>query len=249
MGMLRAPLTRDSDGGDCGFRNASFARGRFCPLRPMGLWLAVMLVAGACAGCDLLAYTLVKTVGPFVPPDEVKAEFRMDGRSLLVLADTSDPSLKSQFPRLEVVVGEAVAKVLREQGATGPIVPIHSLEAARMTRTGFDRWSIAEVGEYFNVDLVLYVELYEFRLKGSPGSMVWRGYAESALRVVSPETGEQVWPSPGNTRIVTAETLPDVQPAEPGELERILVEGLADKIARHFFTYKTEDLPMRPKVK
>ena len=218
-------------------------------MRPMGLWLAVMLVAGACAGCDLLAYTLVKTVGPFVPPDEVKAEFRMDGRSLLVLADTSDPSLKSQFPRLEVVVGEAVAKVLREQGATGPIVPIHSLEAARMTRTGFDRWSIAEVGEYFNVDLVLYVELYEFRLKGSPGSMVWRGYAESALRVVSPETGEQVWPSPGNTRIVTAETLPDVQPAEPGELERILVEGLADKIARHFFTYKTEDLPMRPKVK
>ena len=218
-------------------------------MRPMGLWLALMLVAGACAGCDLLAYTLVKTVGPFVPPDEVKAEFRMDGRSLLVLADTSDPSLKSQFPRLEVVVGEAVAKVLREQGATGPIVPIHSLEAARMTRTGFDRWSIAEVGEYFNVDLVLYVELYEFRLKGSPGSMVWRGYAESALRGVSPETGEQVWPSPGNTRIVTAETLPDVQPAEPGELERILVEGLADKIARHYFTYKTEDLPMRPKVK
>ena len=249
MGMLRTPFTRDSDGGDCGFRNASFGSVRFWPLRPLGLWLGLMLVACACAGCNLIAYTLMKTVGPWVSPEEVKAEFRMDGQSLLVLADTSDPSLESQFPRLEVVVGEAIAKILRKEGATGPIVPIHSLEAARMTRTGFDRWSIAEVGEYFNVDLVLYVELYEFRLKDSPGSMVWHGYAESALRVVSPETGKQVWPALGSARIVMAETLPDVQPTEPGELERILTEGLADKIARHFFTYKMEDLPMRPKVK
>ena len=31
MGMLRTPLTRDSDVGACGFRNASFGSGRFWP--------------------------------------------------------------------------------------------------------------------------------------------------------------------------------------------------------------------------
>jgi len=211
---------------------------------------AVLAVwAAACGGCDQAAWILVKTVGPWVPEEKVEAEYRLAGQSVLVLVDVADPSVASAYPRLELMVSDGICKALEREGAAGPIVPVHSLAAARRTEPDFARWSVAQVGRYFNVDLVMHVELYEFRLKDSPGGNVFHGYAESAVRVVSPETGKQVWPVLASARLVTAETTPDVQPEESAEVATILAEGLADKVARYFYTYKKNDLPMRPKVK
>jgi len=213
-------------------------------------WVAFALLAGILgAGCDQAAWVLVKTVGPFVPEDKVEAECRLTGQSVLVLVDVADPSLASAYPRLELVVSDGIGKALGREGATGPVVPARGLAAARRTEPEFARWSVAQVGRYFNVDRVVHVELYEFRLKDSPGGNVFHGYAESAVRVVSPETGKQVWPVLASARLVTAETMPDVQPEESAEVVAILAEGLAEKIARYFYTYKKVDLPMRPKVR
>jgi len=211
---------------------------------------ALVLLAGVLgAGCDQVAWILVKTVGPWVPEDKVEAECRLGGQSVLVLVDVADPAVASAYPRLELMVSDGICKALEREGAAGPIVPARSLAAARRTEPDFARWSVAQVGRYFNVDLVVHVELHEFRLKDSPGGNVFHGYAESTVRVVSPETGKQVWPVLASARLVTAETLPDVQPEESAEVATILAEGLADKIARYFYTYKKEDLPMRPKVR
>ncbi len=218
---------------------------------PARRWLALALVAAsACAGgCDAFAWILVKTVGPFVPEDKVKAEYSLAGKSVLVLVDMADPALVSEHPRLEMALAEAVRKTLQEHQASGPIVPAASLAAARRTERDFARWSIAQIGRYFNVDLVVHVEVYDFRLRDSPGANVFHGYAEAAVRVVSPETEKQEWPALAAARLVTAETLPDVQPEEASELATLLTEGLADKVARQFFTYKPADLSLRPKVK
>ncbi len=217
--------------------------------RARSLVALVFMASVLGAGCDQAAWILVKTVGPWVPEDKVKAECRLGGQSVLVLVDMADPSVASAYPRLELMVSDGICKALEREGAAGPIVPVHSLAAARRTEPDFARWSVAQVGRYFNVDLVVHVELYEFRLEDSPGGNVFHGYAESAVRVVSPETGKQVWPMLASARLVTAETMPDVQPKESVEVATILTEGLADKIARHFYTYKKRDLPMRPKVK
>ena len=163
-------------------------------------------------------------------------------------------------PHTALAERELVLRVhQRRRGA-----PLHAVDAARPERAAagdllilarghrlsdFARWSVAQVGRYFNVDRVVHVELYEFRLKDSPGGNVFHGYAESTVCVVSPETGKQVWPVLASARLVTAETMPDVQPEESAEVATILSEGLADKIARHFYTYKRDDLPMRPKVR
>jgi len=212
--------------------------------------VALVLVASVLgAGCDQAAWILVKTVGPFVPEDKAEAEYRLAGQSVLVLVDVADPAVASAHPRVELMVSDGICKALERKGAAGPIVPVHSLAAARRTEPDFARWSVAQVGRYFNVDLVVYVELHEFRLKDSPGGNAFHGYAESAVRVVSPETGKQVWPVLASARQVTAETMPDVQPEESAEVATILAEGLADKIARYFYTYKKNDLPLRPKVR
>ncbi len=217
--------------------------------RARSLVALVFMASVLGAGCDQAAWILVKTVGPWVPEEKVEAEYRLGGQSVLVLVDVADPAVASAYPRLELIVSDGICKALEREGAAGPIVPVHSLAAARRTEPDFARWSVAQVGRYFNVDLVVHVELYEFRLKDSPGGNVFHGYAESAVRVVSPETGKQVWPVLASARLVTAETMPDVQPEESAEVATILAEGLADKIARYFYTYKKQDLPMRPKVK
>ncbi|KPK50999.1 MAG: hypothetical protein AMK72_00905 [Planctomycetes bacterium SM23_25] len=219
------------------------------PAQCLALWALLTLAAACGAGCDAFAYLLVKTVGPFVPEDEHKAEYGLSGRSVVVLADLKDPLVASEFPRLAMVLADEIGKFLAEQKACGPVVSQHSVEAARRTERDFERWSVAQVGTYFNTDLVLHLELFEFRTRDNPNSNVYRGYAEAAVRIVDPETNEQVWPVLAAARIVTAEALPDAVTDEPGRQEKILIEGFAEKIARHFCTYKLSEMPLRPKVK
>ena len=217
---------------------------------PRAAALAIALLAASLAcGCDAAAWILVHTIGPFVPEDEIKAEYDLKGRSVLVLVDKRDPMLSAAHPRVEAALAKAIGDTLAARGACGPLVEPHSVEAARRAEPDFDKWSVAQVGKYFNVDVVLHVELFEFRLRDNPSSNVFRGYAEAAMRLVLPETGEQAWPVLAAARVITAETLPDADVEETGKQERLLTEGFGEKIARQFYTYKVSELPLRPKVK
>jgi hypothetical protein len=210
----------------------------------------MLVTAGvALAGCNVLGAFLSKTVELVTPEETVEAQYDLHGMSVLVLVDTKDATLASDYPRLESAMSEAVGKVLAEHQACGPIVPVRSLEAARQAEVHFDDWSVAQAGKYFNVDIVLHIEMFEFRLKDNPNSTAYQGYAEAAVRLVSPETGQQVWPVLSDARSISAETQPDVEAEQTGQQEAILIDGFAEKIARLFFTYKKDDLPMRPKVK
>ena len=211
--------------------------------------LVALLAVASVAGCSGTAWILTKTIGPFVPEEKVQAEYDLKGRSVVVLVDVKEPMLASEFPRLEVLLAEAIGKELAAHNACGPIVPAHRVEAARLAEPKFATWSIAEIGHYFDVDTVLHLELFEFRLRDTPSSNAYHGYAEAAVRLVSPEKGEQVWPALSAARVMTAETMPDVNPEQPTEQESVLIEGFAAKISRNFYTYKKADLPLRPKVK
>jgi len=218
------------------------------PLRSAVL-AAVLLAAILAAGCQEVAYVLVRTVGPFVPEDEHKADYDLTGQSVLVLVDVEDPAVASEFPRAETLLADGIAETLDEHRGSGPVVPVRSVMAARRLEPGFDTWSVARAGTYFNVDLVLHVQLFEFRVKDSPSSNVLHGYAEAAVRLVSPETGEQVWPVLSEARLETAEALPEADVQKAPEHEEDLARGLGAKIARRFCTYKLSALPLRPKVK
>jgi hypothetical protein len=208
-----------------------------------------MAVIATAAGCQEAAYILVKTIGPFVPEDQHEAEYDLTGSSVLVLVDVEDPTLVSEYPRAETLLARGIAETLDEHKASGPVVPVRSVVAARRMEADFDRWSVAKAGRYFNVDVVLHVQVFNFRVKDSPGSNVLRGYAEAGMRLVSPETGEQVWPILAEARLVTAEAMPEPEGDQAARHEEDLAVGLGRKIARHFCTYKLSELPIRPKVK
>lgn len=209
----------------------------------------LILVALVAPGCQAFAWVLTKTVGVFVPEDEFVAECSLEGRSVLVLVDMKDPAMAADFPRLEGALADAVGRILTDKHACGPVVPSRSLETVRRTEPHFAQWPINQVGKHFNVDAVLHVEVFDYRLRDSASSNVYHGYAEVAVRIVSPETGEQVWPVLAAARLISAETTPAVEAETTDQQESILTDGLADKIARHFFTYKRDELPLRPKVK
>jgi hypothetical protein len=221
------------------------------PPRPRTLLLLAACLAPVllAAGCDEAAYILTKTIGPFVPEEKHEAEFDLKDASVLVLVDVEDPTVASEFPRAETLLAKGITATLDEHEACGPVVPVRSVLAARRMEPEFAQWSVAQAGEYFNVDVVLHAQLFEFRVKDSPGSNVLRGYAEAAIRLVSPETGRQVWPVLEEARLVTAEALPEADVQEAARHEEELATGLGEKIARNFCTYKYSDLPLRPKVK
>jgi hypothetical protein len=213
--------------------------------------LFLLLVAGALAtaGCQQTAWLLVQIVRPWVEEETVEAQYDLKDKSLLILVDIRDPALASEYPRLPGMLGEAVARALTEHKACAQIVPIRSLEAIRKSEPGFEDWSVAQVGKYFNVDLVLHVRVHDFRLRDDPTSNVYHGYGETALCLVAPETGEQVWPVLASARLMAAETMPGVEAESLSEQENILVDGIGEKLARLFYTYKIEDISLHPKVK
>jgi hypothetical protein len=212
--------------------------------------LAVALaLVGSQAGCQALGAGLAKLLGPFVPEDEIQAQYEFKGRSLLILIDAKDPSLASDHPHLQSSLADAVGKVLTREKACGPIVQSRSIEAARRSEPHFSDWSVPQVGAFFNVDYVVHIEILEFRLEDISGSSTFNGYVEVAVRIVDPTSGQQVWPVLSAAKIVTGETTPNVEVSQPTAREEVLVEGFGEKIARLFFTYKVNDLPIRPKVK
>jgi hypothetical protein len=209
----------------------------------------LVLGAGAPFGCQKLAWVLVQIVKPWTDEETTQAQYDLKNKSVLVLVDTKDSALASDMPWLESAMSEAIGKVLSENQACGPVVSGRSIEMARKAEPRFSEWSVVQVGKYFNVDRVLHVELSMFRLRDDAQSNVYHGYAEAAVRIVDSETGQQVWPVLSAARLMQAETQPGVEAETRSEQESILVDGFADKIARQFFSYKTEDLSIRPKVK
>lgn len=217
--------------------------------RPALLLVLAAAFAWSAAGCQALRYLAAKTIGPLMPEDEVEAQCSLKDRSVLILVDTRDPGLASDYPRLRSSLADAIGKTLADEKACGPVVPSRSVEAARRAERDFNQWSVAEAGKYFNVDMVVHVEIFEFRLKDIGGSNLFDGYVEAGVRVVNPQSGEQVWPVLSAAKRITGETAPDVDAPGPVAQQAILVEGYGEKVARLFYTYKVNDLSMRPKVK
>ncbi len=219
--------------------------------RATAAWVAAAacLLALGAAGCDQAAWIGYHVLKPIMPPEEVPAQFDLSNKSVLVLVDLADPDLGLEFPRLQEALAEAIGRDLAEQKAVGPVVPAASVARVRRTEPEFPTWSVARIGRHFNVDYVLHVVVQEFRVRETPTSTTLDGFAEATMRVVSPSEGRQVWPLQATARQTSAHTLPQIDPYEhPYEVERILTEGFGEKVARHFYTWRPEDLPLRPKV-
>jgi hypothetical protein len=215
----------------------------------MAALLLVMACTAGAVGCQKAAWGLVQIVRLWTPEEEVEAQYALEGKSVLVLVDTKDSQLASDWPHLNQAMADAINKVLSDHNACGPLVSARNVETVRKTEPQFTKWSVVQVGQHFNVDRVIHIEMAQFRLRDSAGSNVYQGYAQAAVRVVDIDAGQQVWPQLSSARLIDGQTQPDVEAEGMTEQQEILIDGFADKVARMFFTYKKEELSIRPKVK
>jgi hypothetical protein len=212
------------------------------------LLLAVAL-AITCGGCDAMAYILSKTFAPFVPEPAIRAQYELKGKSIVVLLDFEDPLLAEEHPRVQIDLARNICLKLDARKAIESYVEPRDLVILRQQEPDFDRWPISKVGRRCDADIVMHLNILEFRLKTSETSSVFQGRAEVGVSLVATTTGKQIWPELARPRLIQAEALPKPDVKNAADAERILTEGLADKISRLFYTHKTSELPLRSDVK
>lgn len=207
--------------------------------------ILAVLVFSMSGGCNVAAYILTKLLR-FVPEKEVKAQYNLKGKSIAVLVDFEDPLLAEERPRLEIELARKICLTLEARQAVGAYVDPRDFIVLKQ-QADFDTWSVSRIGKHLDVDIIMHLKVLEFKLKVSKASSVFQGHAEVVVSLVESQTGQQVWPHLARAHLVQADTLPKPD-IDNVKVQQILTGGIAEKIARLFYSYKRSELPLRSDV-
>ena len=151
--------------------------------------IMVMAVTG---GCDMFGWTYNLVVDPFVPKPLVLAEHDMSERRILIWVD--DMVLVRPHPRLRRELTLTLAEKLIEHKAVLSVIGYDQIAYFRRRNPDFNRMSIQELGQKFEVDAVLYVLIEEFQWAHPAGEGYYQSQMEGYLKVIEAETGNRLWP-------------------------------------------------------
>jgi len=198
------------------------------------LIVAVSLAACApLAGCQIFL-PVIALIETAFPKSKVPAEFNLPkGKRVLVFPD--DMNHPVEYPPVKRALAEKVAKVLLEKKAIASAVPYDDLVDLQHGEQNFNRLAVATVGGRLGADLVILVNIDEFRLKVSPGGTLWRGRFAGKVRVVDVQKG-RLWPDESAGRPVeAAEPVNDNNSESYGTvLSRLLADKLGTEVAALF---------------
>lgn len=198
---------------------------------------ALALSLGGCKAAVWLAAMIA-------PPPKVKPLYEppKDKRVLVLVDDLRQPVSYVEIKRM---LSESVGKELVKNKLARDTVPYENYMRYISGRNDADRLGVANIGRSLNADLVLVVEITEFRLKDDPAVPIWHGKLATSVRWVDPnqtkESDARLWPR---------DTLSG-HPVEPSTTpmgqENSLLEGTAvaqrladlmgDEIAKLFYEH------------
>ena len=204
------------------------------------LRLGMLLIVGSLAvGCQVggaLAYKLS-------PMPTVPAEYKLAKQNTLVFVENyQNPDLvQLQADRLErEITGELVDH---------KVVPVVAPEKLLDLRNGkgeaFHSMDIPAIARPLGARQVIYVDLVQFTVEPQPGSEMMKGKAEAMVKLIDVQTGHTLWPRETSVgRQVKVET-PYLRPengATPDAVQEEMFHTLADKIAKLFYDWQSEDV-------
>ncbi len=198
------------------------------------LLLMTTLVSGGCTGIGWLAHVLL-------PLPKVKALYEIPkNKTMLVFVD-ADPS-QQEYEPIVVELTQRLNDQLEANKIVKKTIPYRRLLTLSASDPDFNNLHINEVGQKLGADLVLYVQIEKFQLRGQQIAPLWEGVFETSIRVVDVSYG-RLWPKdrtggyplPQVRTPMEAEMSPDHRV----KLARRLADLMADKIAKCF--YKHED--------
>lgn len=203
--------------------------------------LLTLTVVGLAAfgGCAAIAWP----IAAFAPAPKVEAQYELPaGRRVLVFPD--DLINPISYPPLKRSLAEKLNKQLAEHVVAEQTVPYNELLNLSTTE-GFDRLPVDRVGAKLGADVVVYVDIDEFRLKNDAAEPLWSGKLTVFVRVVDVGAdsiaGKRLWPKDGSRgHELTIETpmLQESSKTYGAVLADEMAARMADKIAKLFYKHE-----------
>lgn len=204
---------------------------------PIRLSLGVLLLACATALPSCGAVGWIAQV--FSPPRRVDAIYKPPkNKKILVFVD--DKLQEMTYEPIKAEMTNLVNKQLMENKVVAAVVPYERMLELTSATTNFNDLSVAEVGRKLGADIVLHVQIDEFRLKDDPVSPLWRGQFKASVRMVDVTAG-RLWPKDRLTGLpmppIVTPTKEDSSLTYGTELSRRMVTQMADQITKLFYDH------------
>jgi len=213
------------------------------PTRRRLRWVLLTLLAGGAAGCGAAGAFYGIFIDPLIPPPTIKAEHKMEGKTVLVWVDDSLLARSNPLLRREVVAH--LEKDLVARHAVGCIVDYRGVARFRQEHPEAAEWSAQKWGQELHADEVLHVLIERFDLQDTAGAGYYRPGLAGRAQVIDVATGRCLWPADQTHRAFALE-LPLAQgrgSAFEYQQIRALADALAVELAPCFYKHQTPRAP------
>lgn len=202
----------------------------------LGALLILGCSAGGCVAAGALAYKLS-------PMPTVPAEYKLPKHDTLVFVENY------QNPDLVQLAAERLERDISGELIDHKVAPVVAPEKLLDLRNNkgqaFHAMNIPTVGNSLGARQVIYVDLLQFSVEPQPGSEMMKGKAQAMVKLIDAQTGRTMWPRETSAgREVKVET-PYLRPengATPDGVQEEMFHTLADKIAKLFYDWQSEDV-------
>ncbi|MCY2929468.1 MAG: hypothetical protein NTV86_08230 [Planctomycetota bacterium] len=203
---------------------------------------ALLMLAGAAAGCQAMAYT----ASVATPPKRIEALFHLPpGKKVVVFVD--DPSgSRADHGVLEKLAGY-LEKELTDKRLVQSLVPQNTLQAALVSLGDDGNVHLPHITREVGADLVVYVQVESFGLSDDE-SRTWQGKMSLLVKVQAVD-GRMLWPASPPYPIRSIEYKPKMAIDDEVACKDNITDNLAfigaDRVAKLFYAHPERQLGER----
>ncbi len=203
----------------------------------------LMYVAAGCTGAGIGWLAAM-----FKGPEKVKAVYQppKDKKFLVFVDDLAHPL---SYEPVKRDLSEKLNKLLVENKVATDVVDYEQLLNLSIADKKFNQLGVWNIGRRLGADIVLFIEVKDFRLKEYEDTELWQGRFEVEVRLVdcnAPKDNPRLWPT--DRKPDEGEMIPPVETeakeesaASHGvEVANELSEKMADRIDKLFHDYEVE---------
>jgi len=214
--------------------------------------LAAMLLAGSviAAGDGCIAAGIASAVGANIEKNkqiEVLAKYRgLENKSVAVLAHTDQRSAYEYPTAIPNVVGNVASELTQNVAGVRVMDPRYSITWMHQT-PGWPTAPLADLANELDVDRVVVIDIYEYRLNPLGNSFLWDGVAGANIGIVE---RDGIDPDSYAEEFQVIAKFPDMEgigkaQAGPREIEIGLQKTFVDMVAYLFYDHIEDKYPDR----
>jgi hypothetical protein len=198
---------------------------------------SALLLVGLCS-CRLLLYPIMATAPD--PTKKVPAEFgRLAGHRVAIVV-WADQGTLFEYPYIRFELAEYVAYHLKQKIRPIGLVSNREIAAYQQSHYDWDSVAPARIGQQFDADLVLYVEVLEYTTRGGGTDYLLSGRGRVALAVhdVRAEPSQQRgYHGEAQVRYPESGSLGSTE-ATTATVHRRTLDLLAQAVAKKFYDHE-----------